>query len=426
MLIVAESLFAKFLTGVLIRKRSSYALKLAHYGVGDKLGRALVRSLAAPAGPGGGASFGRTIRDLDVSDCRLADGSLAALTEAAAAHCPTLRSLRLAHNGKGAVGPRCCEAVAKLVTARHTVQILSLAGGGMRDRDFKKIAGEIKKKGGTRLTYLDVSNNRLGVDGGWALAKILASEATLTEVDASQNMIRGTGAVAVAKALAKTVALRVCRLHANNFGSYGGIAAGHALEENEGLEYLDLGDNSLCTVAGETLAYGFVQSASLSVLRLEGNPLGVDGARAVLRSAIVRGTYCEISLMRCPMDRRARPSPVAALADAHAACKQVNPADPAGEFMELNLGDVCQRNVALGLLQLVRSRPRELSLADGSVVLDGEPLPLLLEKFTTTVRLPVRPPTSHNMGAPSLAEVQKKQRRERKARLVHPFFPLLF
>ena len=68
----------------------------------DRLGRALVRSLSAPAGADGGAPFGRTIRDLDVSDCRLSDGALAALAEAAGAHCPTLCSLRLAHNGKGA------------------------------------------------------------------------------------------------------------------------------------------------------------------------------------------------------------------------------------------------------------------------------------------------------------------------------------
>ena len=59
--------------GMLLRKRSSSALSLGHFGIGDAFAGALTASLRAAGEP----RLGETIRFLDVSDCRLSDKALA-------------------------------------------------------------------------------------------------------------------------------------------------------------------------------------------------------------------------------------------------------------------------------------------------------------------------------------------------------------
>ena len=56
-------------------KQSTYAVNLGHFGIGDRFAAALTESLKATGAP----RMGETIRDLNVSDCRLSDKALARL-----------------------------------------------------------------------------------------------------------------------------------------------------------------------------------------------------------------------------------------------------------------------------------------------------------------------------------------------------------
>lgn len=97
-------------------------------------------------------------------------------------------------------------------------------------------------------------------------------------------MIRLTGGVELSKSLMTNRTLTYLDLSYNSLGNAGGIALGCALQENRTLKTLLIVSNSIDAMACVTIVAGALENVSLEYINFDGNPIGEDGAKAIMVS----------------------------------------------------------------------------------------------------------------------------------------------
>jgi len=95
-------------------------------------------------------------------------------------------------------------------------------------------------------------------------------------------MIRLDGAVDLCSSLITNTTLTHLDLSFNSLGSLGGLALGDALQENKVLKTLNVANNSIDSVACLTICAGVLESESLINIVFDGNPIGEQGAKALM------------------------------------------------------------------------------------------------------------------------------------------------
>lgn len=78
-----------------------------------------------------------------------------------------------------------------------------------------------------------------------------------------------------------------------------GSALGDALQDNKTLRTLIISSNSLDSVACVCLCSGVIENKSLRSVTLDGNPIGVQGAKAVMLVPTMVGSRVKISARKC-------------------------------------------------------------------------------------------------------------------------------
>ena len=134
------------------------------------------------------------------------------------------------------------------------------------------------------LTALDLGHNTFGSRGGSVVARLFENPGcSLKDVDLQWNKIQGQGAVELGLALGKNDSVTRLDLSYNGLGPKGAQFVSEGLSHNVALTFLDLSANGVDATATFVLAEALEANEDLALLILDNNPLGVDGARAMLR-----------------------------------------------------------------------------------------------------------------------------------------------
>lgn len=104
------------------------------------------------------------------------------------------------------------------------------------------------------LTYLDLSGNRIGVDGVHALVEALRHNTFLTHLDLSWTQLGNSDAQIFAQALQHNTCLTQLNLCHNQIGVIGTQALAEALQHNTGLTRLNLYGNQIGDTGAQVMA----------------------------------------------------------------------------------------------------------------------------------------------------------------------------
>ena len=146
------------------------------------------------------------------------------------------------------------------------------------------------------LLKLDLSNNLIGemedyntvfpdfITGPEAISEVILMNDTLLELDLSWNNIRKDSAMTFALAIGDCKSLQTINLAHNNFGDLACQHLFYKLKHNTSLKKLDLSYNSLYPKGIAVLANILDYNKTLDEVNVNGNSIGVEGGKSLLRS----------------------------------------------------------------------------------------------------------------------------------------------
>jgi len=226
------------------------------------------------------------------------DGAIPLAGTLASGSCPNLEELRLSGNQIGPVGGieliqalEFCPNIRHLDMAKTRIGSSSifalatvLSNGGLPRLSHLDLSSNRVKKSmaqlcmvlGEWLSYLDLSDNAMGVEGAMALGTRLGALSRLEHLNISGNAIGSLGVQALMPSLPPL--LQVLDLSANNIDQEAGPAIASRLMAGglTRLRLLNLADNYLAVDGALKIAYCFSQGScpQLEVLNLAANAIG--------------------------------------------------------------------------------------------------------------------------------------------------------
>ena len=270
--------------------------------------------------------------------------------------------------------------------------------------------------GNESLEELDLSSNLIGANedhqiqrgannkgnikcppsGGLAIAELLKSPTSpLKVLKLGWNSLRLQSGIELCLSLADNQCLTHLDVGSNSLGAIGGEALGSALMSNRVLRYLNVSNNGLDARACFTLCIGVLEHPTLTKVIMDGNPVGMEGAKALMLVPLLAGDRVELSSAGCNINITTSSSPKKSIGPgalplgpvhfdgtgALHASASFNMSSPCGDY-NLDLSKPYQRAVALCLLRLVAVHQTWV-LTDTTI--DGSPLTL------TPVMTPANP-----------------------------------
>ncbi|KAM7285404.1 NLR family CARD domain-containing protein 3-like [Ixodes scapularis] len=130
----------------------------------------------------------------------------------------------------------------------------------------------------TRLTDLDLSDNRLRGHDSLALLKAVKTSKTIKCLKLDSIMVGVRGAQRFAKLLRTNKTLLSASLFKTKTNDKGAIAIGHALAANSTLEFLMIGGNSIGPTGAQAIASSLELNTTLTYLDRQCNHLDNSGA----------------------------------------------------------------------------------------------------------------------------------------------------
>ena len=182
------------------------------------------------------------------------------------------------------IGPEGGSALAKALRLNCTLTYLDLQYNNISDSGAAAL-GEVLRTN-TTLKELYLKDNRIGEIGSEALGKGLQSNRTLTHLNLEFNLdIGDSGASAIAKALQSSGSkLTWLDLSFNKISSSGATSISEALCVNSSLTHLGLGSNKINSSGASTIANSLQSNRTLIHLNLGGNEIGDSGAKEFAHS----------------------------------------------------------------------------------------------------------------------------------------------
>lgn len=203
---------------------------------------------------------------------------------------------------------------------------------------------------------LDLSSNLLGKDetlssvipstvtAGQSLSRLLTNGiGPLKKLNVHWNMIRLESAKLLCSSIRYARHLLHLNLSYNAIGRAASTILGSALIQNSTLEELILSNNSIDAVGCFTLVVGVRESPSLKFIDLDGNPIGQQGGRMLIKLAKCHGTKVTFSANNC--DVTVKSSEVVFKID-----------EPSGSY-ELDLSNPYHCAIAFEMLDVVALDP---------------------------------------------------------------------
>ncbi|XP_010468883.1 PREDICTED: RAN GTPase-activating protein 1 [Camelina sativa] len=183
-----------------------------------------------------------------------------------------LRFLDLSDNALGEKGIR---AFASLIKSQHDLEELYLMNDGISE-DAARAVRELLPST-DKIRVLHFHNNMTGDEGAIAIAEIIRQCPSLEDFRCSSTRIGSEGGVALAEALEHCTHLKKLDLRDNMFGVEGGIALAKTLSVLTHLTEIYMSYLNLEDEGTEAIAEALLKSApSLEVLELAGNDITVN------------------------------------------------------------------------------------------------------------------------------------------------------
>ncbi|KAF1774487.1 Ubiquitin-activating enzyme E1, Cys active site [Phytophthora cactorum] len=154
------------------------------------------------------------------------------------------------------------------------------------------------------LEHLDLRCNHI-FHAAVSIGELLRITTPLASLNLSWNNIRGEPAQHLARCMMENLTLTHLDLSDNTLGSNGKAAAdlGACLATNKSLRFLDISNNHVQAKSMLVYVNGLQQNTVLESLIIRGNPIGVIGGEAVLRS-VASGSIsnCQIDIGDCNLE----------------------------------------------------------------------------------------------------------------------------
>ncbi|XP_056865392.1 RAN GTPase-activating protein 1-like [Raphanus sativus] len=147
---------------------------------------------------------------------------------------------------------------------------------------------------GSKLRYLDLSDNALGEKGIRAFASLIKSQRDLEELYLMNDGISEDAARAVRELLPSTAKIRVLQFHNNMTGDEGAVAIAEIVNNCPCLEDFRCSSTRIGSEGGVALAEALESCGRLKKLDLRDNMFGVEGGIALGMSLSVLSELTEI------------------------------------------------------------------------------------------------------------------------------------
>lgn len=287
---------------LIIRKRFAKELNLDHQGMGDKMAMVLSESLRCLP----------YVQSIHLADNNLTDAGMVPILENILS-ISNLLELNLSSN---IIGPESAKALALYLSAdKCPLQRLLLSNADVDDHECSNFVEAIKTN--MELKEIDLSNNKIGsaenlntvypdlITGGEALADLLRHpQCHIETLKLGWNMLRLDGAVDFVSSLGINNTLTYLDLSYNALGKAAGIVLGDSIIDNKSLQTLKLCNNGLHACAIFTICQGVIENHSLRRVALDGNPIGEQGARALMMIPVFAGSRCVCTAEHCNLSIR--------------------------------------------------------------------------------------------------------------------------
>lgn len=282
---------------VMLRNKLTTKLDLSHLGLGDDLIILLSKAIVdLPA-----------LETISLKDNNLTDKGLEIIINSIG----ELHGIVELNISSNKVGHKAAKALGRFIT-KSTCPLISLylSEDCLEDAECSMIVECLKKN--RTLQELDISNNQLGKDetlnslfpstttGSQSLANLLRDGGCkLKKLNVHWNMIRMDGAIDLCDSIRSTTTLIHLNLSYNAIGRQASTVLGSSLLENSHLEELILSNNSIDAIGCFTIVVGAREHPALKFIDLDGNPVGEQGGRMLMKLAKYHGYRIRFSAFRC-------------------------------------------------------------------------------------------------------------------------------
>ena len=149
-------------------------------------------------------------------------------------------------------------------------------------------------------TNTNSTNTTTGIGASYLLASILEENyCPLESLLVGWNLIKANSATALVRSLGSSKHIQFLDLSYNGIGSDNGVALGEALLRNKTLQKLYLHNNNLDAMAIIAICQGVIENQHVSEVVFDGNPIGHQGAKAVMSIPLCVGYRVRVSAKDC-------------------------------------------------------------------------------------------------------------------------------
>ena len=209
---------------------------------------------------------------------------------------PRFAALRTLDLSKNKIGLEGAKAIAEALMKSGTAVVITLYLGLNNIGDEGAIAIAEALKVNAVLTTLNLGYNSIGVEGAKAIAEALKVNAVLTELRLGVNTIGDKGAKAIAEVLKVNAVVTTLSLWNNSIGDEGAIAIAEALKIKAVLTTLHLNVNNIGDEGAIAIAEALKVNAVVTELWLGGNEIGDEGAKAIAEALKVNAVVTTLVL----------------------------------------------------------------------------------------------------------------------------------
>ena len=206
----------------------------------------------------------------------------------------SLKKLDISGNKLGVEGS---VALAEMLSCNKSLTELNLELCGIPEGGLREIARGLLQN--TSLKKLDISFNKLGMEESVALAEMLSCNKSLTELNLGWCGIPEAGLREIARGLLKNTSLKKLDISGNKLGMEGSVALAEMLSCNKSLTELNLGWCGIREAGLREIARGLLKNTSLKKLDISGNKLGMEGSVALAEMLSCNKSLTELNLRSC-------------------------------------------------------------------------------------------------------------------------------
>eukprot|EP00697_Spironema_sp_BW2_P001119 gnl/Spiro4/11520_TR6082_c0_g1_i1.p1 gnl/Spiro4/11520_TR6082_c0_g1~~gnl/Spiro4/11520_TR6082_c0_g1_i1.p1 ORF type:complete len:543 (-),score=110.41 gnl/Spiro4/11520_TR6082_c0_g1_i1:146-1774(-) len=216
------------------------------------------------------------LTDLDLSDCGLDAEGMSAVATLLCSELAVLERLNLSGNRIGVEG---AQALAQYIIGAPSLRLrtLLLDQNGIRDEGAASLAHALAAQ--SSVTALSLADNGVETSGAMACGHLLMHSTSLVSLSLAGNAIGDAGIAALAHALTCNSSLRCMHLAETAAGNGALQSLADALRTNTSLSFMSLSENEYISDPGiEALFVGMKENRSLKTLLLDATSVSRAGA----------------------------------------------------------------------------------------------------------------------------------------------------